>query len=98
MCVFLGESLLDSATAMQILLASKNLRKTSGFGRCVSKIKYPYFISAIKGITSRINYIHAIYFASVVLKEIYICKLLHHNTGHPVHVITYFVHDITFSA
>ena len=83
---------------MQIWLSLKTSQKTSGFVRCVSKIKYNSLINAIKGITLLIAWIKAIYYASVVLKAIYVFNLLNHNTGHPAYVMTYPVHDMTFSA
>ena len=49
-----------------------------------------------KGITSYIALLNTIYSASVVLKEIYVCNVLHHNTVNPAYVITYPVHDMTF--
>ena len=66
----LGENLLDSATAIQIVLSLNNLQKTSGFVRFILKIKYTSFINAIKVITSRINCLNAKYSAYVVLKAI----------------------------
>ena len=88
----LDENLLYSATAVQILLSSETLQNTSGFGRWIS------FINAINSITSRIACLSAIYSASVVLKAIYVCNLLYHNTGHTAYVIKYPVHDMIFSA
>ena len=88
---------LYSTTEIQIWLSLNNLQKTSGFGSCISKIKYTSFISAIKGTTLWITRINAIYSASVVLKSSYVCNLLHHNTGHTTYIITYPVHDMTFS-
>ena len=70
-------------TEIQLLLSSDTLQKPSGFGRCISKIKYTSLINAIKGITLHLTWINAIYYASVVLKAIYVCSLLHYNTGHP---------------
>ena len=64
----------------------------------MSKINDIYFISTIKGITPGIAWLNAIYYASVVIKDIYICNLLHHITGHPTYVISYTKSDMEFSA
>ena len=61
------------------------------------KMKDTSLINAIKVITLYIAWINAIYYASIVLKEIHVCNLLHHNTGHPLYVITYPVHEMNFS-
>ena len=98
MCFVLSENLLDSAPSMQLLLSLKTLQKTSGFGRCISKINDTSFINAIKIITLRIAWLNAIYSANVLIKDISICNLLHDNTGHPAYIITYPVRNMTFSA
>ena len=96
MCFVLSENLLDSAPSMQLLLSLKTLQKTSGFGRCISKINDTSFINSIKSITSRIGWFKFIYSAFVVIKVIYVCNLLYHNNGNPAYVITYPVHNMTF--
>ena len=95
-CFVIGHNLLYSATEIHILLSSDTLQKTPFFGRCILKIKYNFFINAIKFITSLNAYINVIYSASVVLKTIYVCNLLHHNNGNPEYVINYPVCDMTF--
>ena len=55
-------------------------------------------INAIKGITLRISWINAVHEASGLLEEIYVCNLLHHNTGHPAYVMTYTIHGMEFYA
>ena len=87
-----------SAMAMKILLSYITLQKTSGFGIWMLKINDISFISSIKGITLCISWINEIYYASVVLKAIYIFNLLYHNTGHPAHMITYPVCGMIFSS
>ena len=69
MC-FIGKKHLDSAKAMQIWLSLKTLQKTSGFGRCISKMNDIYFISAIKRIPSRITGLNMVYSTSIVIKVI----------------------------
>ena len=98
MCFVLGGKLLDYAMEIQHWLSSKTLQKTSGFGRCISKINNVSFIGAIKGITFLISWFDAIYYASIVLKEIYVCKFLHNNSGHTAYIITYHVCNMTCSA
>ena len=61
---FLGGDLLDSTTAIQLWLSSNTLQNNSGFGSCISKIKYASFIN-----TSNIKWLNAIYSSSVVLKK-----------------------------
>ena len=56
------------------------------------------FINSIKGMTLRIYSINAMYSASVVLKFISVCNLLHHITEQTVYVITYTICDMTFYA
>ena len=92
----IGENLLDSATAIQLWFYSNTLQKTSGFVRCISKIKYTSFVNDIKGMTLRITCLNKMYYDYVLLKVIYICNLLHHNTVHTAYVITYTVRGITF--
>ena len=96
MCFVFVENLLDSATEIQLWLSSKNLQKTSDFGRWISKVNYTTFISNIKGITSQIACINEIYSTYVVLKAISVCNLLHHNNGHLTYVITHPVRDMKF--
>ena len=84
------------ATAIQLWLSLKTLKNTSGLGRRTSKIKYISFISTINVITSCISWINTIYSDYIVLKVIYDCNLLRHNTGHPTYMITYPVHDMVF--
>ena len=88
-CFFLGDNLLDSATAIKLLLSSYTLQSTSGFGRCKSKRKDNYFTNTIKGMTLRITWINVMYPDYFAIKEIFVCNLLRHNTGHPAYVITY---------
>ena len=95
---FIGGILLDSVMAMQLWLSSKNLQNTSGFEKWISKINYTSLVSAIKGIMLIIAWPNVIYSASVVIKPISVCNLLHHNTGHPAYVITYTIRDMEFSA
>ena len=83
---------------MQHWLSSKTLQNTYGFGRLISKINYASLISTIKGIMLRITWINEIYLAFIVLKDISVCNLLHHNTGHPVYVITYTIRGMPFFA
>ena len=52
----------------------------------------------MKSINLRIACLNVMYSASVVLKEIYICNLLHYNTVHPEYIITYLVLDMAFYA
>ena len=68
------------------------------FVRCISRIKDTSFINYINGITSRISWLNAIYSHYDLLKMGSISNLLHHNTLNPVHVITYPVRDMIFSA
>ena len=89
-----GENLLDFVTAIQILFFPDILQKTSAFWRCISHIKYIYFISTIKCINSRIYLINTMYSASVVLKVVFVCNFLHHSTGNPAYIITYPVRDM----
>ena len=96
MCLVIGDNLLYSATSMQLWLSSKTLQNNSGFGIWTSKINDNSFISVIKVITSRIAWINAVYSASVLFKEIYVCNFWHHNTGNPTYVITYLIRDTTF--
>ena len=95
MCFFLSKKV-DSETPMQLWLYLDTLQKTSGFGRLKTKINYTSFISAIKGITSRITWLNATYSASVVLKSVSVYNLLHNNNGNPTYLITYPVQDIPF--
>ena len=97
-CFDLKENLLDYATKMQIWLSSETLQNTSGYGIWIQKINDTSFISAMKGIACHIAWLNAIYSTSVVLKSIYVCILINHNTGHPTYVTTYTVHNMTFSA
>ena len=83
---------------MQLWLSLKTLQKTSGLGGQISNINDIYFIRTIKGIMSRISWFNAIYSDSILLKEISIYNLLHHNTGHPVYMITYLIRDMKISA
>ena len=46
--------------------------------------------------TLRITCLNKMYYDYVLLKVIYICNLLHHNTVHTAYVITYTVRGITF--
>ena len=94
MCSVLVENLLYSATEMQLWLSSNTLQKTSIW---LSKIIDTFYITAVKIIMLRIDCINEIYSASIVLKVISICNLLHHNTWHPTCIITYSVYDMTFS-
>ena len=95
MCFFLGEILINPATYIQLWLYFKALRNSSGAGRSISKVNNISFIILIKGITSHIAWINAIYSAYVILKAIYVCNLLHHNTEHPSYMIIYRTqHDI----
>ena len=93
----LGDNLLHSATAIKLFFSLDTLQKTSGFGRCILKIKDTSFINDVKGDTSCVALINAIYYASVVLKSILVCNLIYHNTVHPTYVITDPVRDMTFS-
>ena len=88
-CFVLGENLLDSETSIQLRFSSNTLQNTSGFGICISKIKDTSFTYDIKGITLRTSWLNMIYYTSLVLKEISVCKLMHHNNGHSAYVITY---------
>ena len=81
---------------MKFFLSPKTLQNNSGFGRSISKINDISFINNIKGITSRISWINEIYSASDILKVIYVCNLLHHNTRHPAYVIIYPVRNMAF--
>ena len=83
---------------MQLWLSLDNLKKTYISRRWISKINDTSLISAIKGITLRIAWLNAINYAYFVLKVIYVCNLLHHNTGNSVYVITYPVQDMNFYA
>ena len=94
----LGGILLDSATAMQLWLSLNHLQNTSVFGRLILIINDTYLISSMIVIASRISWINAVYSASIVLKSISVCNLLHHNIGHIAYVITYPVRNITFYA
>ena len=95
MCFVLGKLfLLCNGNANLITL--KNLQYNSVFGRRISKINNIYFISNIKGIKLRIDWINTIYYASIVHKEISICNLLHHKMGHPAYIITHSEHNMKF--
>ena len=83
---------------MQLKLSSKTFKNISGFGRFILKINDISFISSIKVITSRISWIDVIYYASVLVKVISVCNLLHHNNGHPAYVINYTICDMKSSA
>ena len=50
-----------------------------------------------KGIMPCITWINTIYSSYVVLKAIFICILLHPNTGNPAYFITYPVRKIAFA-
>ena len=50
----------------------------------------------MKDINLCIAWINAIDYDSVVLKEISICNLLHHNTGNTAYVMKYPVYNMTF--
>ena len=80
------------------LIIFKYLTKTSGFEIFISKIKDTPFINAIKGVTSYIAYINTICFVSIVLKDIYVCNLLHHNTGNSAYVNIYTICDMKLYA
>ena len=98
MCFVLGEIFLDTKTEIQLWLSSKTLQKTAGFVICIPKINNCSFTITIKGITLCITCLNAMYYDSVVIKEISVCNLLNHNTGHLAYVITYPVCNIKFSA
>ena len=89
---------LNFVAEMQPWLSLNTLQKTSGFGRCTSKINDTSFISSVKGTMLRIACFNAIYYSSVVIKAISVCNLLHHITGNPTYIITYPIRDMAFSA
>ena len=78
------------------LIVFKYFKKYSWIWNMDIKDKYASFISPIKCITSCIACINALYYASVALKEIYVCNL--HNNGHPTYVITYPIRNTKISA
>ena len=92
------EELLRLRDRNTIFISLNTLQKTYGYWICITKINYNSFINDIQGINFRITWLNAIYSASVVLKVIRVCNLLHHNTVHSTYVITYPVRHIRFSA
>ena len=97
MCFVWGVNFGLFANLMQLSLSSQTVQRNTG--SLVNSPNNPA-VSLIRpknGITSRIVLDRAMYSLSVVLREIYVCKLLPKVIGHPSYIITKPVHENTDS-
>ena len=95
MCFVLGLFLGTFANSSAPLLSSKSVHLICNFASGILNIGFISSINSLKGSTSLAAVHGAMYSASVVDREISVCKRLNHVIGQPAYLITHPVLDLT---